>query len=289
MLKLSFFIGALALVKPVFSQAVSVSSSGSVSANAVPTGSSVDSNGNVEHFITVGGLAGLVYTPNNIQVAAGEFVTFIFQQKNHTATQTSFPSPCSPLKVSTSGAVTGFDSGFTPVSPNATHFPTFTVKVLNASVPIWFSCQQANHCETGMVGALNAPAQGNTFAKFLATALAAGPGGTATPPPPTDISTYYTQATGAVSWATANSYPAGWDSAQGGVPSDLAAGNTAAQTPITAVLTGSSGGSLPSPTPNSPSSSITSISGGKQPNAAISLKPVSGILMALIGALIHLA
>lgn len=38
----------------------------------------------------------------------GDTILFTFKQKNHTATQSSFDKPCSPING-------GFDSGFVPV------------------------------------------------------------------------------------------------------------------------------------------------------------------------------
>ncbi|KAI5479604.1 hypothetical protein MNV49_003341 [Pseudohyphozyma bogoriensis] len=122
------------------------------------------------HQVVVGGSAGLVYTPNQITAAVGDTVEFIFQSKNHTLTQSSFATPCVPLVNATTGA-TGFDSGYVPVAANATKAPAWTLEV-TVSTPIWFYCAQANHCESGMVGAINAPATGNkTFAAFMANAV----------------------------------------------------------------------------------------------------------------------
>jgi len=49
--------------------------------------------------VTVGGSAGLVYTPEYIMANVGDTVTFHFGTKNHTATQSTFDVPC--------GAMTG--------------------------------------------------------------------------------------------------------------------------------------------------------------------------------------
>jgi hypothetical protein len=57
--------------------------------------------------VTVGGSAGLVYTPNTIQAAIGDMVIFTFMSLNHTVTQSAFAAPCVKL----SG---GMDSGFMP-------------------------------------------------------------------------------------------------------------------------------------------------------------------------------
>lgn len=86
--------------------------------------------------------------------------------QNHTVTQSSFKDPCHPLEG-------GFFSGFVPTtqSPSST---TFTVTVTD-SKPIWFYCSQTtgNHCQAGMVGAINAPTTGNTLEAFIELAAQA--------------------------------------------------------------------------------------------------------------------
>jgi hypothetical protein len=81
--------------------------------------------------------------------------------QNHSVTQSSFGNPCHPL------ASGGFFSGFVPTmeSPSST---TFTITV-NDTNPIWFYCGQTlgNHCQSGMVGAINAPTNGNTLDAFI--------------------------------------------------------------------------------------------------------------------------
>jgi plastocyanin len=109
----------------------------------------------------------------------GDTVTFVFQQKNHTATQSTFANPCSP-------APGGFDSGLyvsfpffsssslipffsIPVSDNNTNGPfqqaQFQVTDTN---PVWVYCRQTGHCQKGMVFAIN---PGNKFAAFQAAAM----------------------------------------------------------------------------------------------------------------------
>ncbi|KAL8283218.1 hypothetical protein RQP46_005996 [Phenoliferia psychrophenolica] len=119
--------------------------------------------------VIVGGTAGLVFTPSSITAAVGDTVTFIYQSKNHTVTQSSFAAPCTLLTNATSGA-TGFDSSYVPVAANATENPAWTLEVL-ATTESGFFCKQSTHCSMGMVGAINAPATGNkTFDAYLALA-----------------------------------------------------------------------------------------------------------------------
>ncbi|KAL7005490.1 hypothetical protein EMMF5_004895 [Cystobasidiomycetes sp. EMM_F5] len=63
---------------------------------------------------------------------------------------------------------TGFDSGMYPVAANATSYPTWTLNVSTAA-PIWYYCKTGTHCQSGMVGAINAP--NGTFPMYLANAL----------------------------------------------------------------------------------------------------------------------
>ena len=121
------------------------------------------------HQVTVGANGQLVFSPSNITAQPGDSITFQFMAKNHTATQSSFGAPCVPLGISTPGSA-GFDSGFEPVSANATDFPSFTVTV-NDTKPIWVYCRQTGHCGQGMVFSANAVESGpNNFAAFQALA-----------------------------------------------------------------------------------------------------------------------
>ncbi|KAG9024968.1 hypothetical protein FS837_005130 [Tulasnella sp. UAMH 9824] len=112
--------------------------------------------------VTVGGAAGLVYTPNQVMADVGDILSFHFQFNNHTVTQSSFDAPCAPL-------AGGFDSGFMPVAMEATEFPVYNVTVQTTD-PIWIYCRQVSHCGMGMVFAANAPQTGKTFDAFLAAA-----------------------------------------------------------------------------------------------------------------------
>jgi plastocyanin len=116
--------------------------------------------------VTVGGPNGTIaYSPNNVNASVGDVVRFTFQQKNHTVTQSSFASPCSPL-------ANGFDSGFVPVDANVTSgFMTAELTVENTD-PVWVYCRQTGHCEDGMVFAVN-PGSDAKFAAFQAAAMGA--------------------------------------------------------------------------------------------------------------------
>ncbi|KAI0317488.1 hypothetical protein OF83DRAFT_138610 [Amylostereum chailletii] len=116
------------------------------------------------HAITVGINGTLTFTPNQVAAAVGDIVQFTFVQKNHSATQTSFDTPCTPLPG-------GINAGFNPVPAGQTdNFPTFNFTV-ETTDSLWFSCQQVNHCPLfGMTFALN-PTADQTYDEFRARAL----------------------------------------------------------------------------------------------------------------------
>jgi plastocyanin len=92
----------------------------------------------------------LTFSPANVTALVGEVLSFNFNPKNHSVTQSSFDQPCQPLKDG------GFSSGFvpTPISPSGA---VFELDVKDTK-PLWFYCAQTNgnHCQTGMVGSVNA-------------------------------------------------------------------------------------------------------------------------------------
>ncbi|KAI0637403.1 Cupredoxin [Trametes polyzona] len=145
---------------------------GSYPGSAAPTSASSQ-----EHVIMVGQDGALTFTPSNISAQVGDKLTFKFVTKNHTATQSSFANPCSPLSESSTSGQAGFDSGFMPVPASATDFPSFQVTV-NDTAPIWVYCKQTNpasHCAAGMVFSANAIESGpNNFGAFQAKAKASG-------------------------------------------------------------------------------------------------------------------
>ncbi|KAI9815046.1 MAG: hypothetical protein M1827_002889 [Pycnora praestabilis] len=114
------------------------------------------------HQVTVGGSAGLVYTPNTLEAAIGDMVQFTFMSENHTVTQAAFAKPCVKLS--------GVDSGFMP-NPNNTvnPAPSFVFQV-TTSDPTWFYCRQKGHCGKGMVFSIN-PSANKTQAEFQQMAI----------------------------------------------------------------------------------------------------------------------
>jgi hypothetical protein len=128
---------------------------------------------NAKNFLVkVGANAQLIFDPDQITAAAGDTVSFQFQGKNHSVTQSTFASPC----VRQTTPTLGIDSGFMPVPSGAASLPEWTITVNNGSAPLWFFCAQTKpivHCQQGMVFAINAPPT-KTFAQFQAAAKAGG-------------------------------------------------------------------------------------------------------------------
>jgi len=138
---------------------------GSYPGSASPTAASSQ-----VHTIVVGGTGKLFYTPSNISAQVGDVISFQFQQKNHTVTQSAFATPCRSLTLTSTSGQVGFDSEFMPVADNATTFPTYNITV-NDTAPIWAYCRQSGHCGSGMVFSANAVESGpNNFDAFQAAA-----------------------------------------------------------------------------------------------------------------------
>lgn len=142
--------------------------------------------------VKVGG-DGLVFTPNFVNAAQGDIVNFIFLNKNHTVTQSSFAEPCGALEG-------GFDSGFQAVANGtaADKLPTVQYTVTTPpDEPVWFFCKQAlhtanSHCFKGMLFAINCPKEGekslpNFSSKAMSDAFATDPAPAPSSTQPGDI------------------------------------------------------------------------------------------------------
>jgi plastocyanin len=106
------------------------------------------------HVIKVGSTNGtLAYFPNNIKAAVGDMIQFQFAPANHTVTQSTFDQPCAPINMFNKN-VTGFYSGFMPVTASSTTTPTYTIMVQNTT-PMWIYCSQGKHCQNGMTMVVN--------------------------------------------------------------------------------------------------------------------------------------
>ncbi|KAL1612234.1 hypothetical protein SLS60_000458 [Paraconiothyrium brasiliense] len=140
-------------------------------------------------IVTVGGLKAvetgmapvLGYSPESITANVGDMVQFVFMQKNHTATQSTFAEPCKAMEG-------GKDSGFMPNADGKAGV-TWNVTVetadpqckqctinrtfeLAANSRQGFYCKQSTHCGVGMVFAINAATTGDkTMAVFKNNAI----------------------------------------------------------------------------------------------------------------------
>jgi len=127
--------------------------------------------------VQVGANNSLTYNPPSVNATVGDTIMFEFMAKNHTITQSTFADPCTLMTLA--NGTTGVDSGFMPVSANATSFPTFSFTIQNASAPLWFYCKQTGHCAKGMVFAIN-PTAAKSFSAFQTAAEATGSNSTST-------------------------------------------------------------------------------------------------------------
>lgn len=121
-------------------------------------------NSTMTHMVTVGGTAGLVYSPDTITANVGDMIQFNFMSENHTVTQSSFNTPCIKL-------AGGVDSGFMPNPNNTVSPPPMMLFQVMVSTPIWMYCRQKGHCGKGMTFSVN-PTAAKSQADFQAMAIA---------------------------------------------------------------------------------------------------------------------
>ncbi|KAF2492394.1 Cupredoxin [Lophium mytilinum] len=171
-------ITAAATATTVISSTIEVTSTLTVAAQAANTASATAAAAGQEtvHVVQVGGSNGTtIFSPNNVIAAAGDLVQFQFNAKNHSVVQSTFDQPCVPIQNVMPNKTDAFFSGF--MANNHTFGKAgvqlvYTIRVKDTK-PIWFYCSQAKHCQSGMVGAINAAASGNKTVQAFA-ALAAG-------------------------------------------------------------------------------------------------------------------
>ncbi|KAF9521070.1 hypothetical protein BS47DRAFT_1311040 [Hydnum rufescens UP504] len=135
------------------------------------------STGQQIHNVTVGEGGALTFAPNTVTALPGDTIQFVFVANNHTATQSSFEAPCTPI-------YGGVKSGFEFIGPGDAP-KVYSLFIPDAN-PVWFYCGQTHpvsHCSKGMVFAINPPSTGNTFQKFQAAAMSSLPSNTTIPPP----------------------------------------------------------------------------------------------------------
>ncbi|KAI9155108.1 putative GPI-anchored cupredoxin [Paramyrothecium foliicola] len=117
------------------------------------------------HVVKVGD-GGLTFEPAELKAAIGEVVEFHFYPQAHSVAQSSFDAPCQPLNT------TGFFSGPVPVASGVGE-QVFSVTIEDEK-PLWYYCATGQHCQNGMVGVINAPANGQrTLSQYAEAASAA--------------------------------------------------------------------------------------------------------------------
>ncbi|KAI4113933.1 MAG: hypothetical protein LQ345_005183 [Seirophora villosa] len=118
------------------------------------------------HKITVGGEAGLVFSPSSLIAAPGDMVEFTFMSQNHTVTQSTFPKPCLKMQG-------GADSGFLPNPNNTISPPPSYIFQVKDTKPAWFYCKQkkpTSHCGKGMTFSIN-PTADKSHEMFMQMAI----------------------------------------------------------------------------------------------------------------------
>ncbi|KAM0271913.1 hypothetical protein ACHAQH_008915 [Verticillium albo-atrum] len=104
------------------------------------------------HVVKVG-QNGLTFEPAEVTAAVGDVVEFHFWPMAHSVAQSSFDAPCQPLNT------TGFFSGPVQVASGMAD-DVFSITIED-DTPKWYYCATGQHCQNGMVGVINAPANNN--------------------------------------------------------------------------------------------------------------------------------
>lgn len=106
------------------------------------------------HIVTVGGwdeAKKYTFDPSDVTAAAGDSVQFQIWQTNHTIVQSTFEGPCKPASDTAIAS-----ANFMVPKDEEDEIPTFTVKVADAKTPMYFYDAAEDHCQMGLVFALNA-------------------------------------------------------------------------------------------------------------------------------------
>ncbi|KAL5504594.1 hypothetical protein ACEPAH_7257 [Sanghuangporus vaninii] len=95
------------------------------------------------------------FSPQRVTARVGDIVFFNFTSGNHSATQSTFSSPCQPAH-DTNITINGFDSDFRPTA-NGTSVTILSVPILDSNVneTMWFYDKAPGACGSGAVGAIN--------------------------------------------------------------------------------------------------------------------------------------
>jgi len=124
--------------------------------------------------ITVGGNTTddgtTTFVPQSVSAALGDEVRFNFTNGNHTATESTFSSPCIPAH-ETDNTINGFDSGFRDTQPGTTgSILSVPILIQNENHTFWFF--DYNTCGQGGVGVINNnDSSSETLAGFTRNAM----------------------------------------------------------------------------------------------------------------------
>ncbi|GAB1317207.1 Extracellular serine-rich protein (Fragment) [Madurella fahalii] len=170
-MQLSRLSPALLALLPVASAAYSYGGSGSGASSGSRNSDSSSSSGSTTSpatnvtIINVGE-NGLTMEPNDVDVPAGNVIEFHFFTGAHSVAQSAFDSPCTPLDTTDAQ---GFFSGSQRVESGES---SNVFRVVSTGNPMWYYCATARHCQSGMVGVINKPANGERTIEQYAAAAA---------------------------------------------------------------------------------------------------------------------
>ena len=106
---------------------------------------------------------GSQFWPETLTAEPGSVVQFQFWAGNHTATQSTFDDPCTPLgqgaaaaNNGTGAGQSGINSGYQPADASLPDGWASTYSIMiNNTDPLWFYCAQGDHCQNGMALVIN--------------------------------------------------------------------------------------------------------------------------------------
>ena len=104
------------------------------------------------------------FRPSHVCAPPGTLILFNMLTDVHSVTQSSFDHPCKHA-----GA---FDTGliFSADNTTSTHLEPYRIE---SSAPTWFFCKQTDHCQRGMVFAIN-PGSADQMVEFVSKAMYQG-------------------------------------------------------------------------------------------------------------------
>ena len=87
------------------------------------------------------------FVPNSVVAAVGDIVQFQFSNGNHTVTQSTADTACTPMEA-------GVHSGHIPFEDGQTEVGTFNMPVTSTE-PMFLYCATGPHCQEGQVMVIN--------------------------------------------------------------------------------------------------------------------------------------